>query len=68
VVSVTWEEWCRGNPGDTTVTLRIPGAGALRDLDLFGGGYPGCIFEGREKSVLRVSPVTVVDSSGQKLR
>lgn len=63
VVSVFWVEWCREQPPpeDATVTLTIPGTGTRTGLQLFGGGYPGCLHNGDRRSTLTVKPITIED-------
>jgi Protein of unknown function (DUF4232) len=67
VVSLDWKEWCRDEPGETTVTLRIPGSGELTGLRVFDGSHPSCIFEDRQKSVLNVSHVSLITLTEQEL-
>jgi len=67
VVSLVWLEWCGKTPGETTVTLQIPGSGELTGVRVFGGSNPSCLFEGRQNSVLNVSDVSLVTLTQQQL-
>lgn len=67
VVSLDWKEWCREEPGETTVTLRIRGSGELTGLRVFDGSRPSCVFNDGHTSVLSVSDVSLTTLSAQEL-
>jgi len=66
-VSLAWKEWCRQAPGETTVTLRIPGSGQLAGMRVFDASHPSCVFEDRQKSILNVSDVSLATLTEQEL-
>lgn len=65
VVTLGWREWCGPPPGETMVTLRIPGAGRITRPVL--DGHPSCLFERRVKSTLTVTDVAVLVLTEQEL-